>query len=169
MEIRKIMACGVCTAVFLMGIVTAANATKIGVVNVQEIAKSKTLVKLRANLNSDLKKKLGNTEQEVQKLEQKLQNAKQRFKQASLAMTVAQFKEFLQEDARLSQAAHIKSQKIFLANKKSFDVLTKKVNTIISDFANKNNFDLIIKKESAVFYKDSIDVTADLIKTLGNQ
>ncbi len=159
---------GVCVAVLAVCATTVFAGTKIGIVNMEQIFKNSAQVK---KINTDLRTKFSSQRTEIVNLSKKLQGEMQVYSKNKSVMSkkdaADQAKAIAaQETALRTKQAGFQKQ-LFQSQNEAMGAFMKKVEAAVAKVAKKEGMDLVMPNNAAVYSKDGMDVTKEVMKNVG--
>lgn len=155
-------------AIALMGLSVAQAATKIGVVDIQKIIQKSPEV---AAINKQLNTKFEPVQQKIMKADKLLRANLEKYNRNSSVMS-AKERDSLSTTITRERQSLIHQQQDYrdnlsLAQHEALHGLFTKVQNAIDNIAKQGNYDIILQRASAPYASKAIDITDQVIKTVG--
>lgn len=157
-------------AMMLLGLsqaVSANDAAKVGVVDLQKIMQTSSQMK---TIQQKLEKEFKPRRDKLVAMEQNIKNDMEKFKRDSAVMNDTQKKEAERKIIAAKQLFERQGQQyqqeLSTAHNEAMEDLYAKIRTSIQAVAQKGHYDLILQKDAAPFSSTKLDITADVIKDI---
>jgi outer membrane protein len=148
----------------------AANAQNIAVVDLETVLKSSKAMK---DAQNKISKKQTNFQKEIDKKQKELEKENKKIESKKSTLSDQAFekeqKKFSQKVDELKELVTKRQDEL---KKSSLDAISKindKVKDSVEEIRKEKNLDIIISAESAVFYKDDLDISEDVTKLLNKK
>lgn len=151
-------------------IATTSNAGEIAILDVERIVKeSKAMVYIQKKVS----KKQEDYQKEVSKKQTVLEKEQKRLESKKSVLSEAKFKKELQEfEEKVDDLKTYVDRKQNSLKKASLDAMSKvndKIKDIISDISKERGIDVIIPAAQALYYKDTLDISEEVLKRLNDK
>ena len=157
-----------CAFVFcVLGTVTFADASKVGVVDLQKIMQTSNQMKsIQQKLETEFKPR----RDKLVAVETSLKSDMEKFKRDGAIMSASQKKDLEKKIVTAQQQferdGQQYQQELSSAHNEAMEGLYTKVRSAISKIAQDEKYDLIVQKDAAPFSSQSLDVTDKVIKAI---
>ena len=158
------------TLVAMVAILLSANvlAEAVGVVDMQTIFHSSTQIK---KINQNLNSEFSSRKESIIKMGQDLQSDMAKYKKDSLVMKQDQLSKLksriVKQEMGLRQSQAKFQQDLFEAQNKSMALFMDKVKASVQSIAAAKKLDLVLPKNAVLYSKGSLNITNDVLKSLG--
>ncbi|MES2217967.1 MAG: OmpH family outer membrane protein [Pseudomonadota bacterium] len=143
----------------------AADASKVAVVNVQQVLLQSSKV---AEVNTKLQDQFKPTQEKLAARQKTLQDELDKFNRDSSSMKTAdrdaQEKKLNDEKAVFLKDAGAFQKEVNAEQNKAMQSILKQLSGIISDMAKKNGYSLVLDSQAVVYSADATDITKDVAK-----
>lgn len=157
-------------AMMLLGfsnVVSANDAAKVGVVDLQKIMQTSSQMKA---IQQKLEKEFKPRRDKLIAMEQNVKNDMEKFKRDSAVMNETQKKEAERKIIAAKQLFERQGQQyqqeLSTAHNEAMEDLYAKIRASIQAVAQKGHYDLVLQKDAAPFSSNKLDITADVIKEI---
>lgn len=156
-------------ALFLstLAINSYADASKIGVVDLQKIMQTSNQMK---DIQQKLEKEFKPRRDKLVATETNLKNDMEKFKRDSAILTATQKKDLekkiIMAQQQFERDGQQYQQELSSANNEAMEGLYAKVRAAISKIAKEDKYDIIVQKDAAPFSSASLDVTDKVVKAI---
>ncbi|MBA2650584.1 MAG: OmpH family outer membrane protein [Legionella sp.] len=144
-----------------------ADASRIGVVDLQKIMQTSTQMK---EIQQKLEASFQPRRDKLIAMEKTLKGDMEKFKRDSAVLGAAQKKELekkiLASQQQFERDGQQYQQELSTAHNEAMEALYAKVRSAISTVAHNDKYDLIVQKDAAPFTSDTLDVTDKVIKEI---
>jgi outer membrane protein len=167
---KKIQKWGWVMLTFFLAQFSYADASKIGVVDLQKVVQTSDQMKtIQQNLQTKFKTRRDN----LVSMEEKLKNDMAQFKREGSVMGNGQKREMerkiLSAQQTLEREGQQYQQDLNLAHNQAMEDLYQKVQAAIASIAADQHYDIVLQKDAAPFAVSKFDVTALVLKKLNQK
>lgn len=147
-----------------------AGATNIGVLDVKKILKESTAMNFIQNKitkkQKEYQKQVDKKQKSLEKAQKKLESKKNILSKAALNKEI---KAFEKKVAGLKKLVDRKQNSLQKASANGMSKVNDKIKDIIAEISQEKGIDIIIPSTQALFYKDELDISAEVLARLNKK
>jgi len=148
----------------------SANASEIGVLDVEKIVKESVAMK---DIQKKVNKKQDEYQKEVTKKQTDLEAEQKKLEGKKNVLAKEAFEKELQTfEKKVEDLKEFVDKRQNSLKKASLDAMGKvndNIKDIIADIAKEHNYDVIVASSQALFYKDGLDISEEVLKKLNKK